>query len=117
MGWDPEAGGCYWGEKGDPAQEWELGQGFSSFFYFSSHPAMGGGGGGGAVTAVGVEEGGQLEASTILASDSFAGSLLSLSSSSVSTVSTMAVVTHCLTATMSPLQKALDQVKHQTSVG
>ena len=73
MGWDLEAGGCCLGKKGDPTQEWELGQGsFSPFsFYFSSHPAMGGGGGGGG--AVGVEEGGgQLEALMILASDSFA---------------------------------------------
>ena len=117
MGWDPEAGGCCWGEKGDPTQKWELGQGsFSPFFsYFSSHPAMGGGGGGGG--AVGVEEGGQLEALMILASDSFAGSLLSLSSSSVSTVSTMAVVTECLTAAMSPLQRARHQVKHQNNIG
>ena len=115
MGWDPEAGGCCLGEKGDPTQGWELGQGSFSplFFYFLSHPAMGGGGGGGG--ALGEEEGGQLEALMILASDSFAWLSLSLSSSSVSTVSTMAVVTECLTAAMNPLQRALHQVKHQNN--
>ena len=69
---------------------------------------MGGGGGGGAVTAMEVV--GQLEVSTILASDLFAWSSPLLSSSSASTASTMAVVTHCLAVTTNPLQRALDQV-------
>lgn len=72
---------------------------------------MGGGGGGGAVTAVEAEVVvGQLEVSTISASDLFAWSSPLLSSSSASTASTMAVVTHCLAVTTNPLQRALDQV-------
>merc|ERR1712130_424851 len=48
---------------------------------------------------------------TILASDLFAWSLLLLFSFSALTAGTMAVVKHCLKATMNPLQRAQDQVK------
>ena len=66
-GWRPLLG-----EKGDSAQTCELGQRcsiFSFFSYFLSPHVMAGGGGEGVVTAVEVEEGGPLEALTILALD------------------------------------------------
>ena len=71
---------------------------------------MGEGGVGGEVTAVVVGVGGLQGVWTILASDLFAWSSLLLFSFSALTAGTMAVVKHCLKATMNPLQRAQDQV-------
>ena len=77
---------------------------------------MAGGGEGGAAVGVGVA--GRLAALMTLASDLFAWSLPLPFLSSASTVSIMAVVTHCLAATINPLQRVQDQVvKYQGNVG